>query len=583
MTFEQASLLILLLAMLVLFSLERFRIEVIAIAGLLAGYALHLYSAEQVFSGFASPVVVTVVEILLVVQVLARAQLFDRLADFFVHARFSNTAVIATLSGATGFISIFMNNIGAFSIALPATLRVSAALEIPKRQLIMPISFAALLGGIVSLIGTPANMLVSNAWAETSGTGFRLFDFAYVGLPVAVVGIVLTAWLAPRLFPQEIDGTASAETASRARRRITERRIPAGSSLIGAPLSDLPDRFSLQPHTLVRNDKFVFGTPDKLVVEAGDLLLAEADDTVFDGLQTSGTLLPQRHQSAAIADLDYVEAVVMPESTLIGSRLHSLEVFSSRDVTVSALSMRSPRIEGRFADLQLSIGDILVLEGEQKAIAEALEECECLPLASQPPFRMSASSWQPFAIFAAGVAATAFELVTPDIAFAGVVLVLALLNYLNIRQAMADLNWPIIIMLGAMIPIGSAVATTGTAQVIAAALGSMVSLAEPTTGVALVLFLSMLLTPFVNNATVAIVMSPIAVAFAATGHQSPSAYLIAVAAGASLDFLTPFGHHNNTLAMGIGSYRFSDFLKAGALLTVVSYGLTLLLIYLFWL
>jgi len=466
---------------------------------------------------------------------------------------------------------------------LPATLRVSALLAIPKRQLIIPISFAALLGGIVSLIGTPANMLVSNAWANANGSGFRLFDFAYVGLPVAVVGIIMTAWLAPRLFPKKDGEALSAEPVSPPRRRITERHIPPGSSLIGARLSDLPDRFSLQPHTLVRDGKFVFGTPDKLVVEAGDLLLAEADETVFDRLYSSGTLLPERHPSADSADLDYVEAVVMPESTLVGSRLHSLEVFSSRDVTISALSMRSPRIEGRFADLQLSIGDILVLEGEQRAIAEALEECECLPLASQPPSRMSASSWQPFAIFAAGVAATAFELVTPDIAFAGVVLVLALLNYLNIRQAMADLNWPIIIMLGAMIPIGSAVATTGTAQLIAAALGSMVSLAEPAVGVALVLFLSMLLTPFVNNATVAIVMSPIAVAFAAAGHHSPSAYLIAVAAGASLDFLTPFGHHNNTLAMGIGSYRFSDFLKAGAPLTVLSYSLTLLLIYLFWL
>lgn len=582
MTFEQASLLILLLTMLVLFSLERFRIEVIAIAGLLAGYALHLYSAEQVFAGFASPVVVTVVEILLIVQVLARAHFFDRLADFFLRARFSNTAVIAALSGATGFISIFMNDIGAFSIALPATLRVSTALEIPKRQLIIPISFAALLGGIVSLIGTPANMLVSNALEEASGTGFRLFDFAYVGLPVAISGIALTAWLAPRLFPDETERTALAAPISPHRRRITERHIPAGSSLVGAPLSDLPDRFSLQPHTLIRNDKFVFGTPDKLVVEAGDLLLAEADEMVFDGLQTSGTLLPRQRLSMDSSEADYVEAVVMPESTLVGSRLHSLEVFSSRDVTVSALSMRSPRIEGRFADLQLSIGDILVLEGPQKAIAEALEECECLPLASQPPPRMSAS-WQPFAIFAAGVAVTAFELVTPDIAFAAVVLALALLGYLNIRQAMADLNWPIIIMLGAMIPIGSAVATTGTAQLIASTLGSMVSLTEPLAGVALVLFLSMLLTPFVNNATVAIVMSPIAVAFATAGHHSPSAYLIAVAAGASLDFLTPFGHHNNTLAMGIGNYRFSDFLRAGAPLTAASYGLTLLLIYVFWL
>ncbi|MGZ2381706.1 cation transporter [Rhizobium leguminosarum] len=580
MSFEQASLLILLLAMLILLSLDRIRIEVVSIAGLLGGYALGLYPADQIFTGFASPVVVTVVEILLIVQVLARAKLFDRLAARFAAARPRDFKVIAGTSALAGFMSIFMNNIGAFAITLPVTLRLGTALTIPRRQLVMPVSFAALLGGLVSLIGTPANLLVSDALAKATGTGFHFFDFAYVGLPVAVAGILLIAFRVQRLFP-EPDETPST-TSPATRRIVVERRIPDVSPLIGVRLSDCPVRFGIKPHALIRDDNFVFGPLDQLVIEPGDVLLAEGADTVFAGLAATQALIADAHSDGLQPDLSRVEAVVMPESTLVGSRVRSLEVFHSRGVAVTALSMRAPRIEGRFLDLQLSIGDILTLEGPRIAIGEALEESECLPLASTAAAEPALFSWRPFALFACGVAASAAGL-RPDVAFAGVVLVLALLNHLNIRQAMADLNWPIIIMLAAMIPIGQAVASTGAAETIAGWLSLVVPITHPLFGIALILFLAMALTPFVNNATVAIVLAPIALEFAKAGRHAPDAYLIAVAAGASLDFLTPFGHHNNTLAMGIGGYRFRDFLRAGWPLAVTTYGLALLLTGLFWL
>ncbi|TAU85105.1 SLC13 family permease [Rhizobium leguminosarum] len=580
MSFEQASLLILLLAMLILLSLDRIRIEVVSIAGLLGGYALGLYPADQIFTGFASPVVITVVEILLIVQVLARAKLFDRLAARFAAARPTNFKVIAGTSALAGFMSIFMNNIGAFAITLPVTLRLGTALPIPRRQLVMPVSFAALLGGLVSLIGTPANLLVSDALAKATGTGFHFFDFAYVGLPVAVAGILLIAFRVQRLFP-EPDETPST-TSPATRRIVVERRIPDVSPLIGVRLSDCPVRFGIKPHALIRDDNFVFGPLDQLVIEPGDVLLAEGADTVFAGLAATQALIADAHSDGLQPDLSRVEAVVMPESTLVGSRVRSLEVFHARGVAVTALSMRAPRIEGRFLDLQLSIGDILTLEGPRIAIGEALEESECLPLASTAATEPALFSWRPFALFACGVAASAAGL-RPDVAFAGVVLVLALLNHLNIRQAMADLNWPIIIMLAAMIPIGQAVASTGAAETIAGWLSLVVPITHPLIGIALILFLAMALTPFVNNATVAIVLTPIALEFARTGRHAPDAYLIAVAAGAALDFLTPFGHHNNTLAMGIGGYRFRDFLRAGWPLAVTSYGLALLLTALFWL
>ncbi|TAV75215.1 SLC13 family permease [Rhizobium leguminosarum] len=581
MSFEQASLLILLLAMLILFSLDRIRIEVVSIAGLLGGYALGLYPAEQIFTGFASPVVITVVEILLIVQVLARARLFDSVAARFAAARPGDFTVIAGTSALAGFMSIFMNNIGAFAITLPVALRLGTVLTIPRRQLVMPVSFAALLGGLVSLIGTPANLLVSYALAKATGTGFHFFDFAYVGLPVAIAGILLIAFRVQRLFPEPDETPVKISPA--ARRIVVERRIPDVSPLIGVRLSDCPVRFGIKPHALIRGDSFVFGPLDQSVIEPGDVLLAEGADTVFAGLAATQALIADAHPHGLQPDFTRVEAVVMPESTLVGSRVRSLEVFHHRGIAVTALSMRAPRIEGRFLDLQLSIGDILTLEGPRIAIGEALEESECLPLASTAPSEPAPLlSWRPFALFACGVAASAAGL-RPDVAFAGVVLVLALLNHLNIRQAMADLNWPIIIMLAAMIPIGQAVASTGAAETIAGWLSLVVPITHPLSGIALILFLAMALTPFVNNATVAIILAPIALEFAKAGRHTPDAYLIAVAAGASLDFLTPFGHHNNTLAMGIGGYRFRDFLRAGWPLAVTTYGLALLLTGLFWL
>ncbi|MDI5927133.1 SLC13 family permease [Rhizobium leguminosarum] len=578
--FEQASLLILLMAMLTLFSLDRIRIEVVSIAGLLAGYALGLYPADQIFTGFASPVVITVVEILLIVQVLARARLFDSLAARFAAARPSDFTVIAGTSALAGFMSIFMNNIGAFAITLPVALRLGATLKIPRRQLAMPVSFAALLGGLVSLIGTPANLLVSDALAKATGTGFRFFDFAYDGLPVAIAGILLIAVRVQRLFPEPDETPVT--TSPAARRVVVERYIPDISPLIGVRLSDCPVRFGIKPHGLIRGDIFVFGPLDQSVIEPGDVLLAEGADAVFADLAATQALMADAHPHGLQPDFTHVEAVVMPESTLVGSRVRSLEIFHRRGIAVTALSMRAPRIEGRFLDLQLSIGDILTLEGPRPAISEALEESECLTLASTAPAEPALLSWRPFALFACGVAASAAGL-RPDVAFAGVVLVLALLNHLNIRRAMADLNWPIIIMLAAMIPIGQAVASTGAAETIASWLSLVVPITHPLIGMALILFLAMALTPFVNNATVAIVLAPIDLSFARAGRHAPDAYLIAVAAGASLDFLTPFGHHNNTLAMGIGGYRFGDFLRAGWPLAVTSYGLALLLTALFWL
>jgi len=583
MSFEQAALLTLLAGMLVLFAIERFRIEVVAIAGLLAGYALGLYPREAIFSGFASPVTITVVEILVIVQVLARTRLVGTFADRLIAAEPRSFTTIAVLGGATAFISVFMNNIGAYALALPAALRLGTLPATSRRQLLMPISFSALLGGLVSLIGTPANLLISQALAKETGQGFHFFDFAYVGLPVAAAGVLLLAVLLPRLFPPDAEGSDDPAGEAPPRRFIVERMVPPGSPLVGLALSALSSAFDIEAHSILRSGRFVFGAREKIAIDANDILVAEAADSTFIELAASGALAPEPTATPAAAPSARSEAVVMPESTLVGSRIRSLEVFQSRGVAITGLSTRSSRIEGRFADLRLSIGDILQLEGPRRAIADALEECECLPLAAQDSRPARHRSFLPVGLFVAGILVSAFGLAPPDISFAGVLLAMALLNLIQLRQALSEIDWPIVIMLAAMLPLGAAVATTGTAEMLASSLGAWVPVERAAAGVALILFLGVAITPFVNNATVAIMLTPVAFELAAKAGHTPQAYLIAVALGASLDFLTPFGHHNNTLTMSIGPYRFTDFIRAGLPLTLVSYGLGLALICLVWL
>ena len=585
MSLQQGFLLGLLALMMVLFTLERLRTEVVAIAGLLAGYALGLYPAEAVFSGFASPVVITVVEILLIVQVLARAEIFGWLTGRLVAAEASAFTVVAALAGATAFLSVFMNNIGAFAIALPAALRIGDRTPQSHRRLIMPISFAALLGGLVSLIGTPANLIVSRALQEKTGHGFAFFDFAYVGLPVAAAGVVFLAFLVPRLFAPNpaarLEERSDAPTADR--RFIFERRIPRASALVGLSPPRLRTAFGLETYAVIRDGRFVFAAADKIVTAAGDILLAEASEAVLAELERGGLLSGLPHPAASSGEFARGDAVIMPESTLVGSRIRSLEVFTSRGVAVTGLAARARRIEGRFEDLRLSIGDILRLEGPRQAIDDALAECDSLLLAPADTPQPSRRARLGALFFAAGIAVSAFGIATPDISFAGVILAMTLANLINLRRAMADINWPIVIMLAAMIPLGAAVATTGTAEMLTAALSARLPVADPAIGVALVLFLGMAITPFVNNATVAIVLTPVAFELAAKAAHAPQPYLIAVAAGASLDFTTPFGHHNNTLTMSIGNYRFVDFLRGGLPLAVFCYGLALALICGIWL
>jgi len=567
MTFEQLAIVGILLAMLIAYVSERFRVEVVAISGLGAGYLAGAVSVQGVFAGFASSAVITVVEILLIVVGLTQTRVIDDLARRIVAGSSGKFAALAILCGMAASVSVFINNIGALALFFPVALSICARLEVPPAQVLMPLSFATLLGGTCSLTGTPANLVV-NQWkiAET-GSSFSYFELAIIGGPVTVAGLLWIVLAAPRVLR---DRTASSPAGFDAGpgHFLAELVVPADSKLIGRHLPDAEAECGLHIHGVVRHAAHVFARRGDIVLASGDTLVAEGDLGRLDELRERGffTLPPARSSEP---EEERIEAVVMPESLLLGSRISDIALFADHAVSVTALASRRHRVEGRFGDLQIGMGDVLVLSGERDTLRQIVAECGLLSLSRRRPAQPRKSGMLAIFAFLAGVLLCAFEIVPPELAFGAVVVALVVTRRLDLRTALQDLNWPIVILLACMIPLGIAVRETGAAHVIADTLADYLPSTHPVVVCALVLLMTAAITPFIDNVSTAVVLSPIAAGIASRTGVPVEPLLMAVAIGASLDFLTPFGHHNNTVVMGAAGYRFSDFPRFGLPLLII--------------
>lgn len=576
MNFEQAAILVLLVGMLIVFAFDRIRLEVMALGGLAAGLVLGLVSPAQAFTGFSNPAFITVVEILLIAQVFRHSGILDPLSRRIPQMARTETGILVVLCAITAGLSVFMNNIGALALMIPVVTSVCRVSGIDQRRILMPVSFAALLGGLCSVIGTPANLIVSNQLASATGNGFAFFGFAWVGIPVALAGIlVLLAW------PRRVLGRGVLESGrpppQSSRTVVSEIAIPAGSTLVGMPVAGV----DIIVHAMRRNGANLLHQRRGTVIEPGDVLLVEIGLPRLEALLADGTaVLPGTARSSAAKQR--AEAVIMPESTLVGSRVGTLELLSSRGIDVVAVATRTPRIEGSLGDIQLSIGDVLYLSGEQEAIDDAVDEADILPLRPKPQAEAPDGRWWPAIAFAGGIALTAFGFAPPELAFGLVVLVLAVAGHLNLRKGLAELDWPILIMLATMIPLGNAVETTGAGAILADGLLAVLPPDSPIAVAAAMLVIAVVITPFVNNASTALILGPIALGVATASGIAPEPLLIAVAIGASVDFLTPIGHHNNTIVMGLAGYRFVEFLKAGWPVTLVAVAVAMAAIWIVW-
>jgi di/tricarboxylate transporter len=598
---DQVLILTILAGMIAMFLLGRWRHDMIALGALLACVLAGLVPSSGAFVGFGHPAVITVACVL----VLSRALLVSGAVDVLVRKTMPTEAgpltMIAALTAIGAVLSGFMNNVGALALLMPVALQVANRQGLPPGQVLMPLAFGSILGGMTTMIGTPPNLIVSGFRAETGLSSFSMFDFTPVGIVVAAAGVLFVAVMGCRLVPaRQRSGTEEFETGA----YITEARIPADSKADGKTLREVEailEESGAQVIGMVRNNVRVNAPRGARVVKGDDILVIEAEaDSLSSALSSLGLKLeedqPKKDEKAeqkapgqkapkkkgwkkeksgedkppTADDTALVEVTLLPQSKLVDRSASQIQLRTRYGINLLAVSRRGRRSLARLRQMSLRAGDVLLLQGPQEAIAEFANEMGCVPLAGRSltiPDRRRIILSSLILLFAVGGAA--FGLLPAAISFAMGVLATMALRTLPLRSIYEAIDWPVIVLLGALIPVATAMEVTGTAALIARFLLEEIARGHAIAGLVVMLVVTMSLSDLMNNAATAAVMCPIAIGAASQLGVSPDPFLMAVAVGASCAFLTPIGHQNNTLILGPGGFRFGDYWRLGLPLEVV--------------
>jgi di/tricarboxylate transporter len=585
MTWEQGTILAVLGGTLAMFVWDRWRYDVVAITSLMVCVVLGLIGPDAAFAGFSNPAVITVAAVLVISRALARSGAVDVLAGKLIGASSSQFAHLVSFSVLGALLSCFMNNVGALALMLPVALSTARRHGYSPGFLLMPLSFATLLGGMTTLIGTPPNLLISDFRAEATGERFLLFDFAPTGLALTASGLAYLLLVGWRFLPAHRE-LAAHEPPFEVGDYVTEARVVPASGLIGLDAGRFEAESGIVLLGIVRDGRRVFGRLQEAVLQADDILLLQADTAALErAIEENGLELVERRSRAPQPDggeLGLMEAVVLPNAVVQGSSPLSLDLRRRYGVTLVAAARQGRRFEGRLREATLSAGDVVLLEGEPTRLRAAIADLGCLPLADRRLAFEARRVAVPIALFAVGIVLAASGLLAAAAAFTGVVLAMVLVRVIRPAQVYDSIDWPVIVLLGAMIPLGDALQDTGAARLIAGSILMISGEVGPLVMLTVVLMMTMAITPVLNNAATVVIMAPIVISIAARMGASPDPFLIAVAIGASCDFLTPFGHHNNTIILGPGGYRFGDFWRVGLGLELVVIVVALLVIPAVW-
>ncbi|MCJ2015098.1 SLC13 family permease [Methylobacterium sp. J-076] len=582
MTFDQGLAFGLLGATITAFVWGRLPYDLVALTALAAGIGLGLVPADKAFSGFSDDVVVIVGCALVLSAAIARSGAVETLMrPVMPHLRTARTQVPALVGGVL-MLSMVTKNVGALAIFMPIALQLARRTGTAPSSLLMPMAFASLIGGLVTLVGTSPNVIVSKIRVDLVGKPFGMFDYTPVGLSIAMAGFVFLS-LGWRLLPRDRRAAAALDAAFTLESYTTEARLPAGSPVAGRTIGEAEalDEGGVRIATVVRERFRRYPATADFRLAGDDILLLRGEPgdlerfVVRAGLELAGR---ETGGDAAV-----VEGVVTAESDLVGHTPSQLDLQGRHALDVLAVSRRGRRIEGRLAATRFRAGDVVVMRGPAAALPETLGTLRVLPLASRAiALGRNDRSWWPVLVLIGAMGLVAAHVIPVAVAFFGAVVAILLLRSMTPHEAYGAVEWPVLILLGALIPISEAINTTGGADLIAGWLTRAVQNLSPTSALASTLVLAMAVTPFLNNAATVLVMGPIAARLAERLGLNADPFLMAVALGAACDFLTPIGHQCNTLVMGPGGYRFGDYARLGLPMSILVLTLGVPLIALFW-
>lgn len=576
MTLQQVFVLVLLVVVLILFAWGRWRHDVVAMLAMFSVVAAGLVPGSQALSGFGHPAVITVAAVLVISRALRNSGIVDLIAMRLAPLTTSTFSHIASLTGVVTVASAFMNNVGALALMLPVALSTAARRERSPSLLLMPLAFGSILGGLLTMIGTPPNVIIATYRADVMGEPFGLFDFTPVGGVIALVGLVYVALLGWRFLPRD-------RVSGEPRKQfeigdyIMEVRATENSKLIGKPLREI-ERLTADeviPVGVIRGkDSYMHPAPWRRI-NIGDLLIVKADMTALKALIDEQKLelvasRASKLKDVKVEDLRLIEATVLPGSALEGRTSAFLRRRSGHSLSLIAIARQGQAIRTRLRQQRFRAGDVLLLQGDADSVYDHLQNLGLIPLAEREiNLSQSSRAGRALAIFGVALFIGAMGWLSMAMAFIGAILAFILFDILPMRDLYRDIDWPVIILLGAMISVGHALESTGTTGLIANTIIDLTAALSPLMVLALLLVLTMGLTDLINNAATALVMAPIALGIAERLDANPDSFLMAVAVGASCAFLTPIGHQSNTLVMGPGGYRFGDYWRMGLPLDIL--------------
>ncbi|WP_294223578.1 SLC13 family permease [uncultured Shimia sp.] len=566
----------------------RFRYDMVAFAALMIAVVAGVVPTKDAFSGFGHPATLIVALVLIVSAGLVRSGAVGLITRTLVDSARSLGNHIAIMGAVGAVLSAFMNNVAALALLMPVDIQTARKAGRSPSKSLMPLSFATILGGMATLIGTPPNIIIASIREERLGEPFKMFDFAPVGGLTAIAGLLFVALIGWRLIPDREDAGKKVADLGQ---YIAELTVPTDSKLIGKRLGELePDaeEADVQIIGMMRGGKRLYGSARTNVLREGDALVLEATPDALDEFRAALSLNfsdeKREEQLKAAGDgLDIVEVVVPETARIAGKTAAALGLAWRQGAVLMGISREGRRIRSQIRKTVVQPGDILLILVHKDRGPDVTDWLGCLPLADRG-LSVTANSkmWLAIGLFVGAVAAASLGLIYLPIALGLVVIAYVLAKIIPLSELYDHVEWPVVVLLGSMIPLGAALDSSGGTSLIANALVGLTSGLPAWAVLTVLMLVTMTLSDVLNNTATTIVAAPVGIQMAQALGVSADPFLMAVAVAASSAFLTPIGHKNNTLILGPGGYSFGDYWRMGLPLEILVVVVSIPAILVFW-
>jgi di/tricarboxylate transporter len=587
---EQIVVFATLVSVLIMFAWGRWRYDVVAVIAMLIITISGIIPFEEAFYGFSHPAVITVAAVLIISRALMNSGVVDLASRKLSAVNHNQILRMAYLVGGVALCSAFMNNVGALALFMPVAIRMAQKSKQSPSTLLMPLAFGSLLGGLITQVGTPPNIIISMYRAETgAAVSFGMFDFAPVGLGVTIIGVLFIILVGWRLIPCRV-GKVAAEDLFSIDSYLTEVVIPAGSKFAKKRLLDLGQATGGDVTVVghVRNKrKLPFLSPYRSFEEEDQIIIKANAEDLQEFLDVTGFQLTATKkiskEDLSSDEVTIVEAVVTVGSLMDKQTARSLELRSIYGINLLGISREGTRLSERPDRVRFRPGDVLLLQGRREALSEVMSTLGCLPLVERglqigKPRRLFSGTL----IFITAIVMVTVDLLPIQIAFTAAAVAMLLIGLVSLRELYESIEWPVIVLLGAMFPLSRALESSGGANTLGDFIYNLSGNMTPWMLLMVLIILTMLLSNIINNAAAALLMAPVALSIAGSMAISADPLLMTVAVGASCAFLTPIGHQSNTLVMGPGGYHFGDYWRMGLPLSILVVLIAIPLILVFW-